>query len=251
MKLPRRQSNSATHTPKPAKIDLWLQRVSGVAQILLSIVTLGTLYFTVVPLYQKAALEETVARLERDLKVLRVAHDESYSRLRDLAVREFVTYAGAECSGLLIPPPAPGARARQTEEHSRDALGIEATSCLMKNLKVAKALSNLEKRDFDRFSERVLMLAKELDADRVSALKEFSDVPTRVSEVESREIPLTGLSGEWDKVLGDIEVRGVGVAGRAEARHRSVIAQLQWKIIESYIKKVQGGIFQLRQMDWG
>lgn len=254
MKLTRRHFRHSHFQHQPTKpntqrVDLWLQRASGAAQVIISIVTISTLYYTVIPLYQKAALEENVARLERETKVLEASNNEIYSRVRGLAVREFVLRAGAECSGLLIPLHLFDENPGKNTGHSNDALGIDPRSCLEKFLNNTSSLSGLKKEDIRILSEKVSSIGREFNVDRVAAIKEYEDIPQKITSEQSKKIPLVGFSEKLDKFLGEYDSYNAAHSQHTEARHRAIIQQLQLDVISGYAHKVQQGVLQLRQMD--
>lgn len=255
MKLTRRHSRQShfqrqSTKPNTQRVDLWLQRASGAAQVIISIVTIGTLYYTVIPLYQKAALEENVARLERETKVLEASNREIYSRVRVLAVREFVSHARAECSGVLIPFHLFDDDKEKNIGHSNDALGIDPKSCLEKNLSNTSSLGSLKKEDFKLLSEKVSSIGKELDIERLAAIKEYDDIPQKTTHDQSQKIPLEGFSGRMDKFLSEYDNYYFNNLRHTEERHLAVMHQLQRGILSGYIDKVQLSVLPLRQMDW-
>ena len=71
----------------PSFIDVWLQRVSHIVQLGLFLLTLATIYFTVIPLYQKALLDEQIAEKELRLAKLEKSLDAAYRKIRASAVR--------------------------------------------------------------------------------------------------------------------------------------------------------------------
>ena len=58
----------AKFIPSDSLWDKWLPRLSHFSQFGLFIFTVGTIYFTVIPLYQKALLEEAIAKKEIELR---------------------------------------------------------------------------------------------------------------------------------------------------------------------------------------
>lgn len=52
------------------KFDLWLVRISYIAQVGLFFLTIFTIYFTVIPIYQNASLQESIAKKEIEYKQL-------------------------------------------------------------------------------------------------------------------------------------------------------------------------------------
>lgn len=64
------------------RLDVWLERLSYIAQLGLFAVTLFTIYYTVIPLYQNANLQEAIAKKEVELKELKKESDVLYVSLR-------------------------------------------------------------------------------------------------------------------------------------------------------------------------
>ena len=51
-----------------SKFDLWLVRISYIAQVGLFFLTTFTIYYTVIPIYQNASLQEAIAKKEVEYK---------------------------------------------------------------------------------------------------------------------------------------------------------------------------------------
>lgn len=66
------------------------------------LLTAGGLYFTVIPLYQKAALDEQVAKQQLKLEELQQRVATSYGKIRSEAVRQYVFLTQSDCTGLMI-----------------------------------------------------------------------------------------------------------------------------------------------------
>lgn len=80
--------------------DVWLPRLSHVAQFGLFVFTLGSLYFTVIPLYQMALLDEAIAKKEVELATATKTVDRLYLGIRSYVVRDFYLQAMPACGGL-------------------------------------------------------------------------------------------------------------------------------------------------------
>ncbi|WP_462402195.1 hypothetical protein [Pseudomonas sp. Marseille-QA0332] len=81
------------------KIDLYLSRVSQIVQVGLFVTTLFTLYYTVIPLYKNAQLEESLARKELEYESLKLRSNKTLSKINSWEYGQFAISA-AECSGL-------------------------------------------------------------------------------------------------------------------------------------------------------
>ncbi|MBO9903379.1 hypothetical protein J7435_15845, partial [Xanthomonas phaseoli pv. dieffenbachiae] len=80
-----------------SRFDLWLQRISLITQPMLLITTLITIKMTVIPLYEKAQLDENLARREIELK--RATHSLSriYAQARFYIAKQFSINAHYQC----------------------------------------------------------------------------------------------------------------------------------------------------------
>ena len=90
--------------PKGNQFDVWLQRLSHLSQFGIFVFTVWAIFFTVVPLYQKALLDEAIAKKEVELKEANTALERAYGRIKFTVVKDFVFMAGARCSDLLYRP---------------------------------------------------------------------------------------------------------------------------------------------------
>lgn len=80
------------------KFDLWLVRVSYIAQVGLFFLTTFTIFYTVVPIYQNANLQESIAKKEIEYKQLQEKESVLYSNIRKEYSRKFVIDAISQCS---------------------------------------------------------------------------------------------------------------------------------------------------------
>lgn len=161
---------SAANGPRgPHWLDVWLPRLSHIAQFGLFVFTLGSIYYTVIPLYQKALLEEAIAKKETDLASLTKTLEASYGRIRSYAVREFYITAAPKCSGLFQPPEKPlllGERSEPRKPRAENVYSIDVPTCLREAILKTSALSDLRAEDKRTFSEAVEKLAVELSEKR-------------------------------------------------------------------------------------
>src|SRR5690242_5684244 len=109
--LLRKPSSAPPEKQRSISLDTWLVRGSHIAQLGLFVLTLLALFYTVIPLYKTAALEEQIARKEAELSetqrkigqaesALKEANEKMYRRSRSDVLLAFVRYAGPSCSGL-------------------------------------------------------------------------------------------------------------------------------------------------------
>jgi hypothetical protein len=104
---PSDRQGSATPLPKGNQLDVWLQRLSHLSQFGLFLFTVRTIFFTVIPLYQKALLDEAIAKKEVELKEANTELEKAYGRMKFSILKDFAFMAGAGCSNLLYRPREP------------------------------------------------------------------------------------------------------------------------------------------------
>ncbi len=162
------------------RLDKWLPRVSHGAQFFLSIVTAASLFYTVVPLYQKAILEESLAKREVELKAVEKTLDAQYVQVRDFFVRGFVMFSGPECTGLMLPPERLTDGSIKSRDRFDELTNIDPSGCLLKALEHSGHNSQLRPQDAKTFESSVRRVADELIAIKASFQKKKVDYLLRV-----------------------------------------------------------------------
>lgn len=81
-----------------SRFDVYLSRATGLVQIGLFVITLLTLYFTVIPLYKSAQMEEVLARKEIELNSLNAKISDLYFVVRKAEIGDVVEQA-VSCTG--------------------------------------------------------------------------------------------------------------------------------------------------------
>ena len=80
------------------KFHLWLIRISYIAQVGLFFLTTFTIFYTVIPIYQNANLQESIAKKEVEYKQLKEKEINLYSKLRKEYSRKYVIDPISKCS---------------------------------------------------------------------------------------------------------------------------------------------------------
>ncbi|WP_196207901.1 hypothetical protein [Citrobacter sp. Res13-Sevr-PEB04-36] len=80
------------------KFDLWLVRISYIAQVGLFFLTTFTIFYTVIPIYQNANLQESIAKKELEYEKLKEKQRILYLNLRREYSRKYVIDAISQCS---------------------------------------------------------------------------------------------------------------------------------------------------------
>lgn len=169
--------------------DVWLPRLSHFAQFGLFLFTLGISYFTVLPLYQKAVLEETIAKKEVELGSLTKSLNESYIRLRSYAMREFYIEAMPACGGLFIEPGLSADDALK-KPRAEKIFELDVQSCLIALGGKFEALKDLKPRDSQTFMVALVQIGKEIADKRTLSLAEYESAAQRVTNADIAALPL-------------------------------------------------------------
>ncbi|ACT13859.1 MULTISPECIES: hypothetical protein [Pectobacterium] len=168
------------------KFDLWLVRGSYIAQIGLLFITVFTIFYTVIPLYQNATLQESISKKEIELKELKLNSERLYSSFRYGAINSFIFQASSVCSPTLpfllrpIEVPSP------YEEDRRDfydkkiaeiknALNNDVNDCLRNYAKNSSFLLNLNEIDINKIMKAIDSLKPKLDDLKEKTKKDLND----------------------------------------------------------------------------
>lgn len=250
-KLPIRGNRKAPPNKSEHWADIWLPRLSHFSQFGLFAFTIGSLYFTVIPLYQKAALEEQIARKEAESKVVERAFEESYSRLRAYLVKEFVFQAGPRCTGLLTPMPPPPVLGRRTPPRmsfSEEALTHNISECLSTGIEKSAGLKDLRKSDQVIFVSAVKQLGQHLESYRLEALSAYE----RVLENGKKDPGVLEPPDMYSQnVLNFLSTRGLTSKEQLESqRFDASVKATQRKIASDFGTDARSRIAALKDISW-
>lgn len=217
-------------------LDRWLPRISHISQLGLFILTIGALYFTVIPLYQKALLEEAIAQKEVELKIATAALTAQkvevmnvtatlteqraalqitqqalagselrvYVQSRDYELVRLLMGATADCSGLftvLTPPKELGDRDTQQSEPFERALLLDPAGCATQKYKESTFYKNLRPVDKQIFDEKASQSIKELNKMRKDMHAAITEVVIRGQRDPSTLEPLGYFEARAEEFL--------------------------------------------------
>lgn len=241
----------STREPK-AKIhvlDVWAPRLSHLAQFGLFLVTVGSLYFVVLPLYQKSALEEAIARKETELKQATAELDKSYRLIRATAVGTYVFNAGVQCSDLGLPPlklRELNAKARNPSDHSEELFAIDMATCLASEKSLSSVLGSMRSEDKKAFRSAVSVTVATLIQTKERALLEYRYVAARIygNPTSAPRLPVA-LSQ-----LLDLESKWRKPADIAARRLNLIVEQEKSRVASDYGAAIRSEISKLRNVEW-
>lgn len=143
------------------KFDLWLVRFSYIAQIAILFLTAFAFFYTVIPLYQNAVLQESIAKKELEVKALSNNIRLLSDNLTHESVNLYVLQVGNICSPslpfllkpLLVPSLNVDERTNDKEKRIseyKDALNKDIYECLTTSARSSTVLSKISREDFNR-----------------------------------------------------------------------------------------------------
>jgi len=242
-------------------LDKWLLRASHASQFGLFLFTIGTLYFTVLPLYQKALLEEAIAKKEVELKRVTAEMEKIYSRTRDYTIREYVFAAGGACSGLMrsVEWYIKSDRERSNRRDDR-IFAIDVPACLKAMLDRQKSISDLRSEDRVLLAQRITETANRLREKREAALKEHASFPSRAKENPNLLPPTPDVRGEVIALQEDLyqALNKARIAGSelkpsesfAEQRSKLALELGLESIADRYAEAIRTEVLTLRDIKW-
>jgi len=246
----RRQRQDRDSSPTEDHwLDVWLPRISHFSQFGLFAVTIGGFYFTVLPLYQKAVLEEAIARKEVELAASEKSLEQSYVRLRGFSIKEFVVSTGAECSSLMIPPRALRAldeKAPPGPSEAEEILSINAGACLREKFQNSKTLKELRPADLQTLATHIELIAADLTAKREAARKEFESIPQKAKANPSILRPLGAFS---ERMLAFMS-KSQPPAWIEASRFSLAVKETQSAAVREYDSYVRSQVATLRSINW-
>ncbi len=243
-KFPAIRRQKTTAVPPLNPLDVWLVRASHVAQFGLFLITAGTIYFTVIPLYQKALLDEQIARREIELNRIQDELDVAYKKIRASSVSAYIFRVGAECSGLLLPVDQTGEESGERVDFAKRVLSISPEECLRREMEMA-ALKELRPGDMSFFQAEVSRVGTRLEAFRKEALDEYSG-----AEQRARNRPLGMPGGPAARAIAEHLL-----TGQSENFRRNVLAQIavdeeRSAVGSAYGDKFRAEVSNLRNINW-
>lgn len=262
MLRPKRIRQKSTPRPKAAAalgisrqtqllhwVDVWLPRLSHFAQFGLFLLTLGGFYFTVLPLYQKALLEEAIAKKELELATTTKVLDQSYSRIRTYAMREFYFNAAPTCSGLVLHRQDASASTERTEKKQTRAeliFAINVPTCLQDMAEKTVALSELRSDDRKLFDTAITQLSVEMVELRKASLIQYETASSRVTDATVKALPSESYRVRAQELIEKMN------GGKVDYSARRKLAEdiAKENAVDEYRKSIVEGIRALEKIKW-
>lgn len=231
-KLPKwRVKSSQTENHKHI-FDIWLLRLSYISQFGLFVITLGSLYFVVLPVYQKSILDEAIARKEIELKESEKLVEQSYIKLRKYSVNQFTFAAFTNC---IIDYQDMELTKDESREHNN--LYHDATNCLLESEMNSTNLKDLRTADRDIIAKELKSVASEIEQHRIVALKKYIELPSKAKLDHSLLRPpkyfSRHLNESFEKLYKDLNI--YSEEKMAKSRFDAEVASAQLDIYADHL----------------
>lgn len=205
---------------------------------------LAGLFYTVIPLYQKAAVDEQLARREAELKVVEAAlaevKAESYRLRRDNYMRVATWAAANQCSDVFrgIMPIPEGMK--ESEQEYRLRLDVGVVDCVNRYLTTANEVKELSSADLETWRAWAIPIAVDLDEQRQAAREAIATLPEKARADPSVLDPDGALVQRMDEIL--LRSGAFRTPEQRQERHRRLFEQrvksTSWRIAATYRERV-------------
>lgn len=162
------------------RVDIWLLRAAQIATVLGVAIAVFGYFYTVRPVYQKALLDEAIAKKELEIKEANNAIAVSYARLKGHAIANLVqnasmcrTYTMTSSIGT------DHSMSRSNEKDLDKFLSYSVSSCLTQAAAKTPDLAVLRAIDQEALSREIDRIGRKLDTERLVAVAEAKNLRTR------------------------------------------------------------------------
>ncbi|MBM3106203.1 hypothetical protein IIE18_13765 [Pseudomonas sp. V1] len=178
------------------KIDIYLSRISQLVQVGLFVTTLLTIYYTVIPLYKSAQLEESLARKETEYELLKLKAKDVLYKVNGWEYQQFVRVA-SECSGV------PEIFLKDEKPSIGDRSAAEVDACLHTALAKFK-FTDLSSEKNTEIHARVASIRPVLSSIYNDYSKRFDEYPSKIDQdIKSGKTPRSSID-QLDQFVGDL-----------------------------------------------
>lgn len=238
-------------------MDVWLSRLSHLSQLGLFALTIGAFYFTVIPLYKTAALEESIARREFELnatteklKIATAAFEkiklEAYERdRRDLQKR--IAFAAPYCSGLMTPPEE--FISKKTAYLGENILKVDTAQCFRAEFEKNDAEKILTPEDYTYIKSVADDISNALSRLQKQAMLDIDSVPERAAKDPSILAPMGPMEEEVEEFEKTIEALAPGVIKHSD-KLQDAIVRTRNKIAWDFSEAARQEITEILDVDW-
>lgn len=242
----KKARTSCTNTK--CHIDVWLERLSQVSHLGLFVITMLTIYFTVIPLYEKALLDEEIARKEIVLGELKKELVAYHIKNRASIVQDLVRWAQIECSGVGIKMSLTlGEAINQSKDKVESYTGnlsIKPEECLAEIINTER-LSELKPQEVLILKKEINHIGTTLEGLRVVAFEKYITAEQTVKKNASLmlEGPLTGF-------FVDFYIDSLSIEEIQQIKFDRAVSDIQFDLEQQYQNEVLSHVSSLRDISF-
>lgn len=238
-------------------VDKWLGRLSHAAQILLCCFTAWALFYTVIPLYKVALLEESIARRELELyekneelasakNLFRQLSDEIYKKERGEVVESVIHQGVRECTNFSYLMSEATASLEGKRRYYNALQDTNYSVCLLAVLDGSSASGVLTNVDFSYLKDYLKGVAVKLNGMRDQSIREMATIEARAEKDPSVLAP----KGEFEKGL-DEAFEELGIKNLTEIDElASAVSRTEFQIFMTHSEEARNKIYLLRSLSW-
>ncbi len=238
-------------------VDKWLGRVSHAAQILLCCFTAWALFYTVIPLYKVALLEESIARRELELNekneelasakdLLSQLSGEIYQKERGEIIESLIHKGVRGCTNFSYFMNE-GRASLEGERHFYHLLqDTNYSVCLLGGLDHSGAGSILSNVDFSYLNNYLKGVAAELNSMRDRSIREMETIEARAKEDPTILAPKGEFETRLDEAFEELGIMNISeIDELAKAVRRT-----EFQIFIRHSEEARNKINLLRTLSW-
>ena len=249
MRTNRRQLKPSPRAMSPSALPpqkSWAERHAPLATIIAGYSTLAAVviagvgyYFTVIPLYQKAAVDEQLAKRETELKSLDerlvLARKQAYELARARLLDQLALGASWDCGlgqgRMFLRTNDKDSRPEDDRRTTEERLSVPIADCLNGFTDRAAKSKTLTDADLAKLKEATIKLGAELDRKRLDVLEKVKEIPQK-ARLDARVLDAS-----------TIDRRGQEMTERAAPYLAAEqLAQIKERWFLSHVGSVQRGI---------
>lgn len=228
------------------KIDFWLQRIGYLSQIGTLIVMVVTIFYTVMPLYRTASLEESISKKEIELKLLTNKIKKYETKERSLVLAGYVSRVSYDCTSLSKPSSLSSFSINTPpEKHKLTILSENIEDCLKKQEYVDNVINNLSSEDKLTFKINLDLLVDKIGRLRKEKIAEYYNIENKL---KNNDISVIDNNDPDYLILLDSLARQAGASDESinEAKKHSYLDLLE----EKFEEDIRQEIHKFTELKW-
>ncbi|ART83262.1 hypothetical protein CBP31_12050 [Oceanisphaera profunda] len=191
-------------------IDKIITRFSNLSQVGMFLFSMFSVYYFVIPIYQKEIISEELAKKEVELKTIKkeieksiVIIKEQQSKLSVITLQKLTSSIYIECTGIMS----------NSGSFYDEMLKIDIDTC-MNNVLTSSLVGELTNIQLDKIKNKSVLLAVEAEVEKKKAINEIKSITIKnfkkddieLSEFQESILHLRHLAGATEKDINDFYI---------------------------------------------